>query len=148
MSNPWVILAIVLAWGASIGGAGVYEYRNGVAVTTAAYEKQQIETDAKSAKLIADKDAKIHEGDTQHGKDQIVIDHLAGQLSDNRMPLHFPTAKCSANTKVGTDTNGASGILSAGVDDAFSRLQAGVSRLVERCDQLNIDAISNNTANR
>ena len=145
--NPYVILGIVLFWGASITGAGVYEYRNGVAVTTAVYEKQQIEVDAKSAKLIADKDSKIHEGDTQHGKDQILIDSLAGQLSD-RMQVHFPTTRCSANSKVGTNSDGASGVLSSGVDETFAKLQAGVSRLVERCDQLNIDAIASNTANR
>jgi hypothetical protein len=145
--NPYLILGIVLFWGASLGGAGVYEYRNGVTVTKAAYEMQQIAVDQKSAILIADKDAKILEGGTQHGKDQIVIDRLAGELSD-RLQIHIPTARCSVDTQVGTNTNGASGILSSGVDTSFARLQAGVSRLVERCDQLNVDAIASNTANR
>ncbi len=145
--NPYAILAIVVVWVASVGGAGVYEYRNGVTVTKAAYEKQQIQVDAKSAALIATKDALILEGDTQHGKDQITIDRLAGQLSD-RMQVHIPTAKCSANSQGSTDTNGAGRILSDGVDAIFARLQAGVGRLVERCDQLNIDAIASNTSNR
>ncbi len=149
--NPQLIagIVIVLVWLASVGGAGVYEYRNGVTVTKAAYEKQQIEVDAKSAKLISEKDAAILEGGTQHGKDQIIIDRLAGQLADaNSLPIHFPTAKCSGNAKVGTDTNGASGMAESGVDAAFRHLQEGTGALIKRCSQLNIDAIQSNTANK
>ena len=147
--NPYVILGIVLLWVASIAGTGVYEYRDGAAVTTAANDKQRIEENAKSAKLIAEKDALILQGGIEHAKNQTRINNLATQLADaKRVQVHIPVAQCGGDTKGSADPNGASGILSTGVDDAFAKLQDGVSRLVQRCDQLNIDAIASNTANR
>lgn len=108
-------------------------------------QQQQIARDQASAKLIADRDAQILQGGIQHAKDQRTITDLAAR--NRSMQIHFPTAGCGV-TQGGADSDRAGGILSAGVDAAFAELQKGAGILVQRCDQLNIDAIQSNTANK
>jgi hypothetical protein len=86
-----------------------------------------------------------HDAEVQHGKDQLAINDLASRIG--RMRIHIP-AGCETDPKADTTctcADGTSGIFPGGVDAAFAELQAGVGRLIQRCDQLNIDAIRLNT---
>ncbi len=79
----------------------------------------------------------------QHDKDQRSINTLHDQLG--RVRVRFP-AGCSlpANTQASTDSGGAAKLFPESVDGLFADLQARIGKLVERCDQLNIDAIRQN----
>lgn len=70
----------------------------------------------------------------QHAKDQDTISRLGRELG--RVRIHLPT--CGENTA--TDPHGAARVFSAGVDELFADLQARAGEIVQRCDQLNIDA--------
>lgn len=84
------------------------------------------------------------QAEAQHATDQLTINRLGNQLAGVR--VHLPTS-CNAVPGTGqaaADQNGTGGILSDRVDAAFAELQSGVGQLVQRCDQLNIDAIAAN----
>ena len=82
--------------------------------------------------------------EVQHGKDQDSINHLAGQLGSLR--IHIPSGSCTGTgiRPAGTGENGSAGLLPDTVDAAFADFQAKTGRLIQRCDQLNIDAIQQN----
>ena len=85
----------------------------------------------------------LTEAGEQHDKDQSSINHLHDQLG--RVRVHFPsTCSMSAAPKPAANSSGAARILPESVDGLFADLQARVGKLVERCDQLNIDAIRQN----
>ena len=102
----------------------------------------QVEQASKDA--ISQKNALILEGSNQHEKDQQLIDFLRTESGSVR--IHLP-GNCP-DTHGKTDQDGTARIFSNRMDETFARLQAGTSRLIERCDQLNIDAIRSNTENR
>lgn len=86
-----------------------------------------------------------HDAEVQHGKDQLAINDLTDRIG--RMRIHIP-AGCKTDAQAGAagaGADGTAGIFPGGVDAAFAELQAGVGRLVQRCDQLNVDAIRLNT---
>ena len=131
-----IVALVILTWWL----AG--EHYKGIAL------KDQVSRDKASAALIAKKDAQIKEGDTQHGQDQVLINNLTGELARaNRMPIHIPT-RCDGNTEGGSDTDGGSGIFSEAIDSALAEVREEDGRDSQRCDQINIDAIRSNTANR
>lgn len=76
-----------------------------------------------------------------HDKDQTTINSLSTKLG--RVSVHIPCTTYSTPSTT-TDTSGASGVVSTGVDEQFAVLQDRVTTLIKRCDQLNIDAIRNN----
>lgn len=113
------------------------------------YEKlaaqKQLEQDKASADLIRKKTDLILKGEAQHATDQATINFLAAESGS--MQVHIPTHRCG-NTKGTADQDRSAGVLSNRVDEAFANLQAGVGRLIQRCDQLNIDAIQLNATTR
>ena len=79
----------------------------------------------------------------QHDQDQRSINSLHDQLG--RVRVRFPsTCSMSENPKPSADSGGAARVLPESVDGLFADLQARVGKLVQRCDQLNIDAIRQN----
>ena len=100
--------------------------------------RQQLEHLRLLATEHAEKSRLVEE---QHAADQITITRLGNQLAGVR--IHIPSVSCGAvfgTSQTAADSNGAGGILSEQVDAAFAELQTGVGQLVQRCDQLNIDA--------
>ncbi len=80
----------------------------------------------------------------QHDKNQTIISGLHDELG--RVRVHIPTCAVSNPAEASTDRGGGAGILSNAVDAEFGKLQESVSRLVERCDALNIDSIRMNAS--
>ncbi|MDD3884569.1 MAG: hypothetical protein PHW66_06490 [Gallionella sp.] len=84
---------------------------------------------------------KLNQAGVQHDEDQATINRLAADAG--RVRVHIPT--CPAAAK---NPDGSAGLLSDRVDAAFAELQSGTGQLIQRCDQLNIDAIrANNQIN-
>jgi len=96
-------------------------------------------------KSLDDRIETIRLAEEQHATDQITITRLGNQLAGVR--IHIPSVSCDpvpGISQTAAHSNGAGGILSERVDAAFAQLQSGVGQLVQRCDQLNIDAIQVN----
>jgi hypothetical protein len=109
-------------------------------VTAKWNEDKLLRSDEARAGLIAYAN-RITEGDTQHAKDQIAINNLRDDAG--RVHVEFPSSLCGAsNTGEGSD--GKSRVLSVRVDEEFGKFQGRVSEIIQRCDQLNIDAIALN----
>jgi hypothetical protein len=145
MFQPYM-LYIKLAAAAALLAAtsyGTYKVTSNHYIVIA--QQKQIDVDKASAKLIAEKDAKIKQGDEQYAKDQATINFLASESGS--VQVHIPTPSCR-NTQSSPDTSAASGVFSAAVDAAFKRLQDGISKIIQQCDQLNIDARKSNEANK
>lgn len=84
--------------------------------------------------------AAIKSAGEQHDKDQLTVNNLHDQLS--RVRVHFPACRpMSGDTKAAVSKNRSSRVLPDAVDSLFAKLQSRTSALVERCDQLNINAI-------
>jgi len=95
--------------------------------------------------LLKDRAEKIRLAEEQHATDQITINRLGNQLA--RVRIKLPAISCSpvpGTTQTGENPDGGSGLLYQRVDEAFAELQAGVGQLIQRCDQLNVDAIAAN----
>ena len=84
--------------------------------------------------------------EAQHAQDQLALNDLAHQL--NGMHIHLPACGGSAGQTDSTSPSAdrAAGIFSARLDAAFAKLQDGIGRLAQRCDQINIDARAMNKA--
>ena len=75
--------------------------------------------------------------ETQHDKDQALIDHL--HAAAGRVRIHLPA--CPGHAAAGAaHPDRAAGLFPAGVDQSFAAFQDEVGGLITRCDQLNIDA--------
>ena len=97
--------------------------------------------DARNTAILTNKLTTIQNAEAQHDTDQKTIGALNTNL--NGLRLHFPkcTGSMPASSVTEAGTNGASGVLSIGVDQSFGDLQDTAARLIRRCDQLNIDTI-------
>ncbi len=136
-----VIIALISG---AVWKAASDHYGKIIASVQAAQAEAVAKAQAQQLADAANREKIINDAGEQHAKDQLTINRLGAQLDGMR--VHIPTGGCPM-PQAGTspaDTGGASGVLSAGVDAAFERLQAGVGRLVQRCDQLNIDAAQAN----
>lgn len=104
---------------------------------------QRGKNDERAAQLEAAKKLieRFNQAEVQHDQDQATIARLAADAQ--RVRVHIPTCPASS-----ADTDGSARVLSNGVDEEFGRLQTRVGELVERCDQLNIDAIRANGVSR
>jgi hypothetical protein len=83
--------------------------------------------------------ARIKTAQEKHDADQADINRLAADA--RRVRVHFPTCPAAPSVE---STDGAGGVLPNRVDEEFGKFQEEVGRLIERCDQLNIDAIRQN----
>ena len=85
------------------------------------------------------REEKRQKAEVQHETDQHTIDNLHNQLG--RLQVN---GICRSTVQQGKDSDGATGVLSSRVDEEFARFQSRVSEIIQRCDQLNIDAIKLN----
>ena len=125
-----LVLAIIVALGAG------YRY-----VDSQGYKRAQAEYVLKERDAALKFATQLKEAGEQHDKDRAVIDRLAADVRRVRIKFPTPTTSCA-------DTDGRGRTLSSEVDDAFERLQEATGSLIERCDQLNIDAIRLNATLR
>ena len=100
--------------------------------------------DANQAAIERERDAlikyteKLKQAGEQHDQDQSTIDRLAADA--RRVRIHVPTCP---STAAGQD--GSAGVFQQRVDEEFGKFRTRVGELVQRCDQLNIDAIRANS---
>ena len=86
-------------------------FQDGVNQTTAKYEKRDQETAAKSAKLLADKEAEVRQENDEHNRKLLNATNIFAMHSVNlqsdvdnltkRLQRSGPTANCRANTLPG-----------------------------------------------
>jgi hypothetical protein len=106
--------------------------------------KQDLALSQASAALVKQKMDNILEGEVQHDKDQALINFLRNESGIVR--IHIP-GSCGS-TEGTTDQDGRARLLSEKIDRALAEVQAGDGLDSQRADQINIDAIRSNTANR
>ena len=126
MTLPYKILSVILI-GLALFGFG---YTKGRRDVKADYVEQE-------RNALIEYAAKIKQAGEQHDEDQATITRLAADA--RRVRIHIPTCPTASE-----DQNGEAGVLSGRVDDLFGELQARTTDLIQRCDQLNIDAIRTN----
>lgn len=88
---------------------------------------------------LLSREEKRQKAEVQHETDQHTIDNLHGQLG--RLQVN---GICRSTVQQGHNPDGTTGVLSSRVDEEFARFQSRVSEIIQRCDQLNIDAIKFN----
>jgi len=125
--NPWVILAAVVIYLASIGGA----FYKGIQYQEAA----QVESQRDALISYANRVKEVLANDD---KNTVTINTLTAKLA--RMRVHIPTSSCTAST----DTDEASRLLSIRVDESFGTLQLRAGELFLEADELNKSAIRSN----
>lgn len=119
---------------------GMYRYGRHVEALdqTAERDKAVAEQQEKNRLALLAYAKKITDAGVQHDQDQAVVNRLSADL--RRVSIHIPTCPVPGVAEAATDSHGGSGVLSEKVDGIFADFQAETGRLIERCDQLNIDA--------
>lgn len=104
-------------------------------------QKAVIEQQAQNTFIAKHYTEQIIQSESEHDKNQAVIDKLRAAAGGVR--IHFPECPSALprSAQAEPDQDGSAELLPNGVDEAFARLQAGVGELINRCAQLNIDAI-------
>lgn len=144
MSTNWLILLIGLAVGSVPTWWITQTYYNGV--LSAEHEAQQkvvITQQEQNRLALLEYSKRIITAEADHDKNSRTIRNLSRELDGLR--INFPTCAVSGVAESGTDTGGRAGAFSSGVDAAFADLQKETGRLIERCDELNVDAILANS---
>lgn len=140
MNLAWIILLIGLAAGSLPAWWITADHYQGVIAQE--HEEQQklvIEQQEQNRLALLAYAKHIAEGSVQHDKDQIIINRLAANA--RRLRIHFPTCPVPGDTETSADSDRGARALSNALDGAFADLQGAAGSLIERCDQLNIDAI-------
>jgi len=143
MNPNWIILLIGLGAGSLPTWWITSSYYQGM--ISAEHEAQQklvIEQQKQNRLALLAYAKRITEGNDQHDKDQIAINRLAADA--RRVSVHFPACPVPGAAEPEGNIGGASGVLSNPVDAYFAEFQDGVGALIEKCEQLNIDAIRAN----
>lgn len=145
MSPNWVILLIGLAGGAFPSWWVTSTYYQGV-ISREHESAQKLVIEQQEQNLLGfiAYAERITKGDAQHDKDQITINRLAAD--GRRLRVNFPSCPVPGTAEGNADSGGGAGSLSDKLDGAFADLQSAAGSLIERCDQLNIDAIRQNGA--
>lgn len=120
------LLSLAIVFGALFGA---YRYGRNV---------EGLARDAKERDALIEYAKVVKSSGEQHAKDQDTINRLGRELGGVR--IHLP----ACDPVAGAHQDGAAGVFSARVDELFTDLQARAGELVQRCDQLNIDAIQQN----
>jgi len=92
---------------------------------------------------LADEAAKRTKAEENHAKDQLFINSLRNNIE--RLQLNkICSSALQQSRATSEDPDRATGIFSAEAEAAFAELQRGIDEDLQRCDQLNIDAIQFN----
>ena len=89
MTNPWLIVALIVAWLASLAGVGYWQHQDGVNVTTAKYDKRDnIALTAANTKLH-DVEEKYRLAEQQHAVD---LNNIAANYEKEKQDANVKTA--------------------------------------------------------
>lgn len=143
-----IMLAIKVLVIVGAFGAGVYVTRDHYLADIRTMEANYQAAYSKAVQLqldeIAAHQADLIKGETQHAKDQLVLGSLGYQLAGMQHASGICGGAAAKADAASANRNRAGGVLPNRVDAAFGSLQTGIDRIVERCDQLNIDARQHN----
>ena len=137
-----IALLAILAVG--LFGAGVFVTRDHYLTQIKTIENNYLVASNKAQNdLIAEQSAHqadLIKGENQHAQDQSSIASLAFQLAGVQHVSGICSSAAAKADSSRKSANKASRVLPNRVDVAFAKLQDGVGKLIEQCDQLNIDA--------
>lgn len=139
MNANWIILLIGLSGGAipAYLVTSTY-YQKVIAQEHEEQQKAVIEQQELNRREFLEYANRIVKSEADHDKNIHTIRNLNREL--NGLRIAFPTCPVSDTTEAGADSDGRARILSDELDAAFADLQKEAGRLVERCDELNVDA--------
>jgi hypothetical protein len=140
--DPYIMYLKLAAIAALVAGA-VYLTRDHY---TGVIAKKDLDLAAKSAELIKTKNDFITKAGEQHATDQETINALRN-LPPRVVRIHVPISSCG-DAKGTPDQDRATRLLSEKIDSALAEVREGDRTDAFRCDQLNIDAIASNAANK
>lgn len=144
----WAAIAALVVASSTATGMGVADHYQGkIAKEHLAMQKAATDELQRQAKEVADANKKIQAAAEQHSLDQLYVNHLTDLTHELRIHVPSSSATCR-DAKTGKDSGGEAGILSGKVDAALDKFKSGMDGLIQRCDQLNIDAIQANEAVR
>lgn len=144
MNTKWLILLIGIAGGASSAWWFTADHYQGVIAKE--HEAQQelvIEQQEHNRLALLAYAERIVKAGADHDKNIRIVRNLSRELDGLR--VNFPTCPLPRAAEGGGNSGGGTGALSDKLDDAFADLQKETSRLIERCDELNADAIRANS---
>ncbi len=137
-------IAFYIATIAAIFGTGVYvardHYLAKIETMRADYESAYTEAVNLQLAEIQAHQTDVTNSENQHATDQLTINDFAFRAASMRVHIPIRGGTSDQRNTAGSDTNRAGGVFSAGVDKLFADLQGRIGSLIERCDQLNIDA--------
>ena len=148
--SPYAIAFILVAF-------GMYKAEQfGERRIRAEWDAQKIQDEKAVIKQLADLQVKLVAQQQQTAKaeeDKNVNQAIIDSLHDHIVSLpstHIPINRCavSAGGSSVPDTSGAARIFSEQLDKSFADLQSRIGKIIERCDQLNVDAIELNAKTR
>jgi hypothetical protein len=118
-------------------------------IAKANLERQQAVTTAleQQAAEVAARNKTIRDAGERHAQDQIAINSLTADVG-RLQRIHIPTGRPPAcrDDATGKNSDRETRLFSDKVDKYFADFQAETGRLIQRCDQLNIDAIQMNNS--
>lgn len=162
MINPYIILAAVLFWVASVVGAGWYEHHQGAIAEDAKWQAREITEQAQASQqiLTAENAARTAEAASAQAVAQAQL-QFQKELKDEQaktsaalhavnvgtLRLHDPGASsvqtsCHPNAKAGTDSTGASsssdGYLSKQADRFLLDITSEADELAQRLNECEV----------
>ena len=83
-----------------------------------------------------------------YAKDKVQLDSTTAALAKfSSVQIHIPVPDCGSAKASPDNGDAGAGLLSAGVDEEFARLQGRASALFKTCDELNLSARKANGLN-
>jgi len=113
-------------------------YQAGKSEVQVQWDADKIKRDEAEKNTLLAYANRIKEAEVQHDQDQAVIDRLHDDAG--RVRIHLPTCP-----QANSDQNGEARALSGRVDQVFADFTTRVGRLIQECDELNINAIRLNS---
>ncbi len=146
--SPYLLWIKILALALAVAAISALTHRidkdhyEGIIAATN-FERQEAVTTAlqQQAAEVAAHQKTIHDAGEQHAQDQIAINTLTADVG-RLQRIHIPTGRppTCRDAATGKDPDREARLFSDQVDQYFADLQAETGRLIQRCDQLNIDA--------
>lgn len=106
------------------------------------YERCEKKLQAANLELAITYANQLTKAEGERDANQAIIDRLAAE--SRRVQVHIPVCPNSE----AQDQNGTTGVFHNRVDESFARLQERGTKLFERCEAVNADAIKVNTVNQ
>ena len=139
----WVAIAALVLASCAATALGVADHYQGKIAKEHLEQQQAVTAElTRQAHEVANANTKIKAANEQHAVDQLYVNHLTDRINHELQPPHVPTYRPAAcrDAETGKGDDREAGILSGKLDAALAKFKSGMDGLIQRCDQLNIDA--------